>query len=66
MTEVFEERPVYILLENAIKCCNHADREKGGEKGNKKIWYGNLSAMPGELKIDAVSPLVPSATGFAL
>lgn len=42
--EVFEERPAYILSEDAIKCCNHADREKGGEERNKKKnLYGNLS-----------------------
>lgn len=41
--KVFEERPAYILSEDAIKCCNHADREKGGEKGNKKTRYGKLS-----------------------
>jgi len=40
VTEVFEERPACILSEDARRCCNHADREEGGEKGNKNnlIW----------------------------
>lgn len=35
MTEIFEERPAYILSEGVLKCCYYADKEKGGEKGKK-------------------------------
>lgn len=50
MTEVFEERPAYILSEGVLKCCYYADKEKGGEKGKKKtdMVPRHVTEMPGE------------------
>lgn len=51
MTEIFEERPAYILSEGVLKCCYYADKEKGGEKGKKNdIVPCHITERSGEQK----------------
>lgn len=54
------------MSKDALKCCYHADREKGGEKGGKSdVITCHIIEMPSELKNGGLMFLASSAISFA-